>query len=313
MPIASRNSTASNISAVTALKTISWYLPNNDAAPNLAIIQREARIHNVQAHSLALLYRGRARTIAHTARTLIFAFKLGVGWLQVWWAQAKKSSISPPYTPLVDGGQRTNDNLHRLEIRVPETPASVTRLPTVDDISTPSYASRPRATTTTIHALEIYQPASSTEPSLCCSGPQLITLFSICVITLFLIITASSTPRKLKLYPTSTTTHPVRAKIDEIPEHTSTPCSTTTHSSDSDTEDTDGGGTRLPGPVPRNRPVHAHHEVGEVASFSSRLRGGRRNVSVHWYREHEREVRRDELGEKRKRMANGDWRVRAGD
>ena len=198
------------VSAVSALKTVSWYLPHNDAAQNLAIIQREAHTQNVQAHSLALPYRGRARTIVHAARTLIFAFKLGVDWLQVWWAQAKKPSISPPYTPLVDGGQRTNDNLHGLEIRVPKTLASVARLPTVDDISTPSYSSRPRATTT-IHALEIYLPASSTEPSSCCSGPQLITLFSICVITLVLIITASSTPRKPKLNPTSNT-HPPSAR-----------------------------------------------------------------------------------------------------
>ena len=320
MSIASSDPTASHISAVSALKVISRYLPHNDTVQSLAIIQREAHIQHVQSHSLTLMYRGRARTIVHTARTLIFAFKLGVGWLQVWWAQAKKPSIFPLYTPLVEGIERTKDSLYSPEIGVAKTFASVAKLPPVDEVSTPSYSSHPRAITT-IHALETYQPASGTETSLCCSGPQLITLFSICVITLVLIITASSITPKPKPNPTSTTAHPVvRAKIDEKPEPTATSCLNTTQSSDSDADDTDEGGTGLPSPaeadpipVPRNRPVHAHHEAGEVASFPLRLRGGRRNVSVHWYREHARAVRGEELCEKRKRMANEDWRVRGGE
>lgn len=318
MPTPSGNSTPSRVSAVSALKIIARYLPHNETTQNLGIIQREA-------HSLALLYHGRARTIVHTARTLIFAFKLGVDWLQVWWAQTKKLTISPFSTPLVDGGKRTNNDFQGPEIGVLSTPASLARLPTVqlDDISIPSYSSRPRPTTatTTTHALEIYQPASSTEPSFCCSRSQLITLFSICLIALVLIITASSTPRKPKPNLTSPTAHPVRAQTDEKSEHPAKPSSPTTQSPDSDTEDTDGGGTRLPGPtedvpvpVPRNRPVHAHHEVGDAAApFSSKLRGGRRNVSVHWHRERTREARREESCEKRKRMADGDWRVRGGD
>ncbi|CAD6586820.1 MAG: hypothetical protein ASARMPRED_002845 [Alectoria sarmentosa] len=305
-----RNPAVSNVSTVAVSRFISYYLPNTDTDQSLAIIQREARTHNVQAHSLTLMYRGRARTIVHTARMLIFGWKVGAGWLQMWWTQAGKPNTFPLYRPLVDGSSPVTGSLNQLEVEVTQTLALVTTLSTVNDLSIRSCPTWPNATTN-VYALEIYQPTASTESSSCYSGSQTVGIFCACVVTLAIIIWVRSPSLNSKVKTTPDLNHPMVVTIDEEIEYTARP-SALTQCIDSDSEDSEGGGVRLPAeekvPISGDRPVRTDPPGGAV-SFPSILRGGRRNVSVHWHKEHAKEVKEHERYEKRKRMTK-DWRLR---
>lgn len=291
-----------------------WYLPHRDTAKSLAIIQREARTHYVQAHSLTLMHRGQARTIVHTSRMLIFGFKLGVGWLQVWWARSLKPIFFPLYRPLVDGDGPVYDSAHPHEIEVTRPLALVATLSTLDDVSLQNWPTRPSAVTTE-YALEIYQPATRTESPTCCSDAQLTAMLAVFVATLVLMTFAGVLSWKSKT-KNRFINLPMGARPDEELEYVPRP-SNLAQIVDSDSEDTEGGGVRLPTlaedevPVCENRPVRADPS-GDAVSLPSILRGGRRNVSVHWHRELAREIKGHERSEKMKRMTK-DWRLRAVD
>lgn len=307
-----RNPAVSNASTVAILHFISCYLPNTDTDQSLAIIQREARTHNVQAHSLTLMYRGRARTIVHTARMLIFGLKVGAGWLQMWWTQAGKPNTFPLYRPLVDGSGPVTGSLNQPEIKVPQNLALVTTLSTVNDLSIRSCPTRPNATTN-VYALETYQPAASTESPSCYFGSQTVGIFCACVVTLALIIWVRSLPLKSKVKTTPDLSHPMVITVDEEIEYTARP-SALTQCIDSDSEDSEGGGVRLPAPAEEKVPISGNRPVrtdpsGDAMSFPSTLRGGRRNVRMHWHKEHAKEVKEHERYEKRKRMTK-DWKLR---
>ncbi|CAF9930738.1 MAG: hypothetical protein ALECFALPRED_004718 [Alectoria fallacina] len=308
-----RNHAVSNVSTVAVMHFISCYLPNSDIDQSLAIIQREARTHNVQAHSLTLMYRGRARTIVHTARMLIFGLKLGAGWLQMWWTQAGKPNTFPLYRPLVDGSSPVTGSLNRPEIEVTKALALITTLSTLNDLSTRSCPTQPNVTTN-VYALETYQPAASTESSSCYSGSQIVGIFCACVVPLALMIWVRSLPLKSKVKTTPDLSHhPMVVTVDEEIEYTARPL-TLSQSIDSDSEDSEGGGVRLPAPAEKQLSIFGNRSVrtdpsGDAVSFPSTLRGGRRNVSVHWHKEHAKEVKEHERYEKRKRMTK-DWRLR---
>lgn len=235
--------------------------------------------------------------------------------MQVQWAQARKPTIFPLYRPLVDGGGRVNNSLNQTEIELPQTNALLTTLSTPDDIFTRSIPTRP-TTTTNIYALETYGPPASTGLSSCCSRSQMVAILSVCVVSLALIIRVRSLPFKSKINPISDSSRPTYAKINEEVEYVPRP-SELAQNTDSDSESSEGGGVRLPNraeegsPVSETPPAHAD-PLRDAASFPSTLRGGRRNVSVHWHREHAREVKEHERHEKMKRMTK-DWRLRAVD
>lgn len=294
---------------------ISWYLPHSDTTQSLAIIQREAHIHNVQAHSLTLMYRGQARTVVHTARMVIFAFKVGTDWMQVQWAQVKKPNIFLLYRPLVHGGCRVKDISNHSGIEIPQILARVSTLSTADDLFSRSILTRP-TTTANVYDLEINRSEPSTGSSSCCSRYQTVAILSVCVVSLAVIIGIRSLTLKSKSNPSYAFSRLMHEKTNEELEYVPK-SSRLSQKVDSDSEDSEGGGVRLPNPAREEIPVSENRSaradpLGDTASFPATLRGGRRNVGVHWHREHAREVKEHKRHEKMKRMTK-DWRSRAVD